>query len=86
VFGAYRDGRLRLTVRVVVTFVIVAVVHTLWDFLPAVFNLALPYLGAIALTYLLYIVFGVSGALVWRSVSRRANIAASLTSPAVALS
>ena len=86
VLGAYRDGRFRLTVRVVVTFVIVAVVHTLWDFLPAVFNLTVPYVGAIALSYLLYIVFGVSGALVWRTVARRANVAASLTTPAVALS
>jgi RsiW-degrading membrane proteinase PrsW (M82 family) len=80
-FAGFRDGRFRLTARVIVTFVAVAVIHTLWDFLPAVFNLTLPLGTAVFLAYTVYVVFGVSGTLVWRVMAKRANLSALLVTP-----
>jgi RsiW-degrading membrane proteinase PrsW (M82 family) len=83
-FASYRDKRFHITRTVVIAFLAVAIVHTAWDFLPAVFQLVLPFSSVTAalLTYVVYIVFGVAGALVWRNRARRAN-AAALDAPLV---
>jgi RsiW-degrading membrane proteinase PrsW (M82 family) len=78
IFAAYRSNRLRITPVVVIVFVSVAVAHALWDFLPQIFNLvfvATPN-AAVLLSYVVYLVFGAAGAMVWNVVRRRANSAA----------
>jgi RsiW-degrading membrane proteinase PrsW (M82 family) len=88
IFAAYRGNRLRITSIVVIAFVSVALVHALWDFLPQVFDRVLvstPITAAL-LSYLVYLVFGIAGAIVWNVVRRRANSAAApvIESPSLA--
>jgi protease PrsW len=78
IFAAYRSNRLHITPVVVIVFASVAVVHALWDFLPQIFNLVFVSSpnSAVLLSYVVYLVFGAAGAIVWNVVRRRANSAA----------
>ena len=78
IFATYRGNRLRITPIVVIVFVSVSVVHALRDFLPQIFNLVfLPTSNTAGLlSYLVYVVLGSAGAIVWNVVRRRANRAA----------
>ncbi len=75
VFTAYRGSKFRITRTVVIVFVAVAVVHALWDFVPAVFNRVFADAPGLALlvAYGVYAVFGIAGAVVWNVVRKRSN-------------
>jgi RsiW-degrading membrane proteinase PrsW (M82 family) len=76
IFAAYRS-RWRVTPSIIIVFLSIAVVHGLWDFLPQIFNLVIPQ-SAVILSYVVYAVFGVAGAIVWNAVRRRANRGAAI--------
>lgn len=84
IFAAYRNNRFRITPAVVIVFVAVSVAHALWDFLPQVFNLVFVHAPSLALlvAYLVYVVLGTAGAIVWNVVRRRANRTAAIAATA----
>jgi protease PrsW len=74
VFGAVRNGRFRLTGRVVLAYVGVAFAHGLFDAIePIVYRLTLSRVAAEVAFYGYVVIEALVLSLIWRTVSRRAN-------------
>ena len=73
-FAGSRNGRLRISALFVVAFISMAIVHTLWDFVPSVFNGIFPDPAInLPIAYGVYVILGVAGALTWNTIRRRSN-------------
>jgi RsiW-degrading membrane proteinase PrsW (M82 family) len=70
-FAATRNGRFRITRRVILVFVAVAFAHGLIDASPAVLGLWLPQTGANALGGFIDLIVVIGGGIVWLRYSRR---------------